>query len=508
MKRLLFFLLALGCAGLLPARYVLLPMDQVQTDHLRAYGYVYSLLEKGTEVNWLLNHRGGSFLFQEANSGEPEGVGDNLLEEAIFFEYLRDESAAELMGQVLKDPMQEAVVLDRAPRIAVYGPLVDDGEWDDAVANVLSYAGIPFTKIFDSEVLDGGLKNFDWLHVHHEDFTGQFGKFERHFAEEDWYQNMVGSMKTTAAHYGFSSVREMKIDIALRIKSFMKHGGCFFAMCSAADTYDISLSARKFDFVDEMYDGTPGDREYEGKLDFSETVAFKDFMLIVNPLVNEFSNIDANFGRRVQIHEDFFALHQFPATEQPQLAMLCQNHTQQIKGFAGQTTAFRTSLLKEGVDVLADFKEKGESRYIHGNLGHGSWAFLGGHDPEDYHHFIGEAAPNINKHRNSPGYRLILNNVLFPSARINQEAGLHVHEVEVYPNPNQGRFELRVESSLQQELDVHVYDVLHHELFSGTLKARVGYSALPIDLGSVVKGIYFLELRNGDFAVKRKVVVL
>jgi hypothetical protein len=509
MRRLIIlFALAICLAIPAQARFLLLPMDGSQSDHLRAYGQAFSMLESKAEVNWLLNYRGGSFLVQEA-----EGMTDKLLQKGVFFERLKDEATADLLAEILENPLMDAQVLVKAPRIAVYGPMEDDGPWDDAVVNVLEYAGIPYTRIFDREVLDGQLNNYDWLHIHHEDFTGQFGKCYTHFRHQGWYAAMVASSETAAEEYGFATVREMKLAVAISIRTYVNQGGFFFAMCSAADTYEIALAAEGLDFVDEIYDGTPGRKDIADKLNFDNTLAFENFELILNPLVYEHSNIDANFGRQVKEWEDYFTLTEYSATEQPEQSMLCQNHELRLKGFLGQTTGFRASLLKKEVSILGRIPDQDEARYVHGNYGNGAFTFLGGHDPEDYMHFYGEESPDIAAHRNSPGYRLILNNVFYPSARLNQENVLQVRKVEVYPNPiaigsNQGKFELRFESKEQQKIEISVYNVLHQEIYSKTLDAQIGFTSLPINLRRVVKGIYFLEMRKDDFAIKRKVIVL
>lgn len=509
MRRVIVLLaFAIGFMNVGQARFLLLPMDVSQSDHLRAYGVVFSMLQTEEEVNWLLNYRGGSFLVQEA-----EGMTDRLLERGVFFERLQDEATADLLAEILNDPRMDAQVLVKAPRIAVYGPMEDDGPWGDAVVNMLDYAGIAYTRIFDREVLDGELKNFDWLHIHHEDFTGQYGKCYTHFRHQGWYAAMVATSEASAEEYGYATVREMKLAVAMSIRTYVNQGGFFFAMCSAADTYEIALAAEGLDFVDKIYDGTPALTESDSyriadHLNFDNTLAFENFEIILNPLVYEHSNIDANYGRQVKEWEDFFNLSEYSATEQPEQSMLVQNHENRLKGFLGQTTAFRASLLKKKIEVLGRIPDKDEARYIHGNYGEGAFTFLGGHDPEDYMHFYGEEDTDISAHRNSPGYRLILNNVFYPSARLNQDDVLQVRKVEVYPNPNQGKFELRFESKETQTLEISLYNVLHQEIYTKTLETQTGFTSLPINLRRVVKGIYFLEMRKDDFAVKRKVVVL
>ena len=283
----------------------------------------------------------------------------------------------------------------------------------------LTYAEIPYEGVYDPEVLDGKLSEYDWLHLHHEDFTGQHGKFYASHRNAPWYKEEVNALERTARRYGFEKVSQMKLAVSKEIQRYLSEGGFLFAMCSATDTYDIALSAEEVDICANMFDGDPADPNAQLKLNYDNCLAFKDFELILNPYQYEYSNIDSNLGRRVPEHMDYFSLFEFSAKWDPVPTMLCQNHTRTVKGFLGQTTAFRKQLIKieEGVLVMGELKAYNEARYIHGNLGKGMWTFYGGHDPEDYRHLVGEDPTDLSLHPNSPGYRLILNNILFPAAR-------------------------------------------------------------------------------------------
>ena len=310
----------------------------------------------------------------------------------------------------------DAVKLEKAPKIAVYSPK-NKQPWDDAVTLAMTYAEIPYDVVYDPDVLDGKLDEFDWLHLHHEDFTGQHGKFYASYRNHKWYQDEVKSQEATARVYGYTKVSEMKLAVAKTIKTYLANGGFLFAMCFATDTYDIALAAEGVDICERMFDGAPADPAAQSKLDFEKTLAFQNFRISRSPLEYEFSDIDANNTRRVTENLDYFTLFDFSAKWDPVPTMLCQNHTSTVKGFMGQTTSFRKSILKPGVLIMGELKAHDEARYIHGNYGRGMWTFYGGHDPEDYRHFVGEDPTDLALHPNSPGYRLILNNVLCPAAR-------------------------------------------------------------------------------------------
>jgi hypothetical protein len=413
MKKLLFlFTLILGSNSAFCTR-ILIPMDEEQKNHLKAYGISYWVLKKDLEVNWLLNYKGGSFMFMYNELLEKEckvrGVTYDIISEGQVTEILMEISSPEVN--------KEMVRLLKAPKIAVYSPKTKQ-PWDDAVTLVLTYAEIPCEVVYDDEVLDGKLSLYDWLHVHHEDFTGQFGKFYSSFANAAWYQAEVRENESMAAKHGFSKVSELKLAVAKKIRDYVFGGGFMFAMCSATDTYDIALAADGVDICEQVFDGDPADWAGDKKLDFGNGFAFKDYKLYYDPMIYEHSYIDAMQGTRpVSEDNDVFSLFEFSAKWDMVPAMLNQNHTSTVKGFWGQTTAFRKAFIKSDVLILGDNKSLNEARYIHGTAGKGTWTFYGGHDPEDYQHQVGEPPTDLSLHPNSPGYRLILNNVLFPSAQ-------------------------------------------------------------------------------------------
>ena len=387
-------------------------MDQSQSDHLKAYGVAFWVLEYQVEVERLLNYRGGSFMFRYTPTFEQEmqirGVG---------YEKISDGKSSEILAYVTSESVNmDAVKLEKAPKVAVYSPK-NKQPWDDAVTLALTYAEIPYEVVYDPDVLDGKLSDYDWLHLHHEDFTGQYGKFYKFSKNQLWYQDEVKSQENVAKIYGFKKVSQMKLAVAKFIQRDLEGGGFLFAMCSATDTYDIALASEGVDICDYMYDGDPKDPDANRKLNYRPTLAFENFRLEMNPFKYEFSNIDSNVGRRVPEHMDYFTLFEFSAKWDPVPTMLCQNHTRTVKGFMGQPTAFRQSVLKTAVLVMGELKAYGEARYRHGNSGKGMWTFYGGHDPEDYQHLVGEDPTDLSLHPHSPGYRLILNNILFPAAR-------------------------------------------------------------------------------------------
>ncbi|WP_319229397.1 hypothetical protein [Draconibacterium orientale] len=402
----LFMALQAGAVSLL------IPMDDVQKDHLKSYGIAYWVLEQDIEVKWLLNYRGGSFLMQHY----PE-IENECVIRGVSFEVISDAQASGILNEIAQpDVNQDAVAMNKAPKIAVYSP-PNKQPWDDAVTLVLTYAEINYDIIYDEEILNGNLKDYDWLHLHHEDFTGQFGKFWRSYQHMPWYQEEVNINKQLAQKLGFLKVSEMKSFVTREIQQYVQNGGFLFAMCAATDTYDISLAAVGVDICENMFDGDPMEANVDEKLDFHNTFAFENFTLEKSPYVYEFSNIDATDHRHVARENDYFTLFDFSAKWDPIPTMLCQNHRNLIKGFMGQTTAYRKEVLKSNVLVLGENKPANEARYIHGEKGKGFWTFYGGHDPEDYRHLIGDLPTDLSLHPNSPGYRLILNNVLFPAAK-------------------------------------------------------------------------------------------
>lgn len=397
------------------ANHILIPMDQTQNNHLKAYGVAYHALKKGYEIQWLLNYRGGCFVLPFDSEGRTE-----CLLKGISFEVIPPARLNTILAEIASPEMNaDAVKLEKAPKIAVYSPK-EKKPWDDAVTLALTYAEIPYDVIYDAEILDGRLEEYDWLHLHHEDFTGQMGKFYKSYRHMDWYKSEVAANQQTAKKYGYSKISELKKAVVREIRDYVAKGGFMFAMCSATDTFDIALAAMNVDICDVMFDGDPRDPEAQEKLDYSATFAFKDFQLQLNPNIYEYSDVDVTDTRKVNERDDYFLLFEFSAKWDPVPTMLCQNHENMIKGFMGQTTAYRRELIKSNVLIMGENKAAGEARYIHGEYGKGTWTFYGGHDPEDYQHYVGDPVTELDLHKQSAGYRLILNNVLFPAARKKQ----------------------------------------------------------------------------------------
>lgn len=399
----------------LNASQILVPMDDSQTNHLKAYGVSYWALEHEVVIEWLLNYRGGSFLYPHLQSIEEE-----LLLRGIRYEIITDGQANSIRNQIAHpEQNMEIVQLEKAPKIAVYTP---DGKqpWDDAVTLVLEYAEIPYEKIYDSAIVNGKLPEYDWLHLHHEDFTGQYGKFYASYRSYPWYKQQVADAEALAASLGFKKVSQLKLAVALNIKNFVLGGGFLFTMCSGTDSFDIALAAQNTDICEVMYDGDPAHPNCQQQLDFSQTFAFENFKLERDPLKYEYSSIDGTELRRkngIRETTDKFTLFEFSAKWDIVPTMLTQSHTNIINGFMGQTTDFMKEYIKPNVLVMGENKALGTARYIHGEMGQGTWTFYGGHDPEDYEHRVGDPHTDLNLHPNSPGYRLILNNILFPAAK-------------------------------------------------------------------------------------------
>ncbi|MGB4123074.1 MAG: asparagine synthetase B [Bacteroidales bacterium] len=414
MRKLIFTITFLFSFLLSHAAYLLIPMDNSQKNHLKAYGIAYWTLEREVEVSWLLNYRGGSFMCRYYEQVERE-----LKVRGVSFEIIADIQAAQIIREI-SDPEEnmDEIKLHKAPKIAVYSPK-HKLPWDDAVTLALTYAEIPYDVVYDLEVMEGVLPMYDWLHLHHEDFTGQYGKFWRSFRNAAWYQEDVRVNEEMARLLGYSKVSQMKLAVAKKIRDFVAGGGYMFAMCSAPDSFDIALAADGVDIVESMFDGDPMDPNAQSKLNFDNTLAFTNFTLVTNPNIYEIADIDVTETRPRTINEknDFFTLFDFSAKWDPVPTMLCQNHMQVIKGFMGQTTAFNMNTIKPNVLIMGEYKAANEARYIHGEYGHGTFTFYGGHDPEDYRHLVGNPPTDLNLHPNSPGYRLILNNVLFPAAK-------------------------------------------------------------------------------------------
>jgi hypothetical protein len=410
-SKLLALLLVLGAAA--HAAKILVPMDGSQRDHLKAYGVAFWALQRDVPIDWLLNYRGGSFLVDQYKTLEQE-----LTIRGVTYQVIADGQAAAILAEIA-DPAvnMEVVRLEKAPKIAVYAP---DGfqPWDDAVALVMTYAEIPYERIYDAQVVAGVLPQYDWLHLHHEDFTGQYGKFWRNYRNAPWYQQQVQESEAMAAQLGYAKVSGMKLAVATRIRDYVAGGGYLFTMCSGTDSYDIALAAEGVDICTAEFDHDPIDPQAQQKIDFARGFAFKDYRLVVDPNVYEFSDIDAtDIHSRIGQTRDFFTLFDFSAKWDLVPSMLCQSHEQVVRGFMGQTTAFRSSLVKPGITVMGENKAQGTVKYIHGEFGLGQWTYYGGHDPEDYQHMVGDPPTDLALHPNSAGYRLILNNILFPAAR-------------------------------------------------------------------------------------------
>ena len=410
-KSLYIFLILISFSA--KANFILLPMDDTtQKNHLKAYGITYWALDKQYKASWLLNYRGGSFLLPDV----PE-IRKECQIRGVSFEVLSDAEMQSIVADI-SSPSQnmETVVLEKAPKIAVYSP-PGKQPWDDAVTMVLTYAEIPFKVVYDEEVLSDQLLLYDWLHLHHEDFTGQYGKFYGAYRNAPWYIEQKKDAEALATKLGFAKVSHDKLAVAKKIRDFVIGGGFMFAMCSATDSFDIALSAEGVDICEPMFDGDDSESNYQSKIDYNKTFAFKNFILDRKPDHYEFSDIDMTEKRRIPFEKDYFTLMEFSAKWDVIPSMLCQNHTQLIKGFMGQTTAFDSELIKSNVLILGKNELNEEARYIHGQKGKGFFTFYGGHDPEDYQHRVGDEATVLDLHPNSPGFRLILNNVLFPAAR-------------------------------------------------------------------------------------------
>lgn len=408
--KLTLFLFLFQLAG--KSSSLLIPMDDSQTNHLKAYGIAFWMLEHDVVIEWLLNYRGGSFLSPHLKSIEEE-----LILKGVKYEIISDGTANKIRSEIGNPEVnQEIVQLEKAPKIAVYTPK-GSLPWDDAVTLVMEYAEIPYDKIYDSAIIMGVLPKYDWLHLHHEDFTGQYGKFYSAYRNATWYRNQVAGLEADARSLGFDKVSKMKLAVATNIKNFVMGGGFLFTMCSGTDSFDIALAAHQTDICESMFDGDPASPNCQEQLDYTNTLAFKDFKLVRDPYQYEYSNIDATELHRVPENQDKFTLFEFSAKWDVVPTMLTQCHTDIIPGFMGQTTDFKIDLIKPNVLIMGENKAIGSAKYIHSELGQGTWTFYGGHDPEDFQHRVEDPPTDLSLHPNSPGYRLILNNILFPAAK-------------------------------------------------------------------------------------------
>ena len=412
MRFLLLFCFLIAGLGV-RANYIFIPMDGKQADHLKAYGIAYWVLKKDTEVDWLLNFRGGSFMCKYHPL-----IQNELVVRGVSFDIISDADANQILTEIASPALNYDIMkLEKYPKIAVYSPKSKQ-PWDDAVTLVLTYAEIPYDVVFDNEVMKGDLTKYDWLHLHHEDFTGQYGKFFNTYGNMPWYLEQQKEAEDMARKHGFPKVSQLKLAVAKHIKEFVASGGFLFAMCSATDSFDIALAADGTDICERMYDGDAADPHAQEKLIFDNTLAFTNFHLVRDPYTYEFSDIDNNAPERgLRQDNDYFNVFEFSAKWDPIPTMLTQNHTKVIKGFYGQTTGFKKNLIKSDVVIMGENKEINEAKYLHGVFGKGFWTYYGGHDPEDYQHTVYEEPTDLNLHPNSPGFRLILNNVLFPAAK-------------------------------------------------------------------------------------------
>lgn len=415
MRRLfvILLLIVLLPLSLFAQQKLLIPMDLSQTDHLKAYGVAYWTLKQQINVEWLLNYRGGSFLIDYH-----DGIARECRVRGVTFETVSPGQVTQIYSTIDQNNM-DMVLLEKAPKIAIYTP-PNKRPWDDAVTMALTYAEIDYETLWDEGVLDGVLSEYDWLHLHHEDFTGQYGKFYKNYHTAPWYIQQQIEYENMAERLGFPSVQVQKKTVAARIKEYVVQGGFLFAMCSATDAFDIALSAQNVDIAASVYDGTPADPNAQQKLDFSRTFAFEGFHLEMDPLVYEYSDIDIppSYSAPIRGAEgDYFSLFEFSAKYDPVPTMLTQNHVAVVKDFMGQTTSFNRKFIKDDVVIMGEFEGTQRVKYIHGNAGKGTFTFYGGHDPEDFQHFVGDPPTQLSLHKNSPGYRLILNNVLFPAAK-------------------------------------------------------------------------------------------
>jgi hypothetical protein len=481
------FLLFAVCAN---ATQILIPMDQLQTNHLRAYGVAFNVLARGGNAQWLLNYRGGSFLVSYSKEDETACTDKNIL-----FEVLPEAKVKAIMKEISKtENNMSAVQMERAPKIAVHAaPGVE--VWDDPVSLVLQYAGISFDVIHDEDILQGRLSEYDWIHNHHDDFTGQYGRFYTQFSKTPWYMNEVFSAEAVAKQFGFQKVSQMKLAVAKQIRNFVSNGGFLFAMCSATDSYDIALAADGVDICDKMYDGDAADAAMNTKLNYENCFAFQNFQLKTNSVEYEFSNIDT-YGTRtlggINEKNDYFNLTDYSVLTNKEATMLTQNHVRRIKGCWGQTTGFNAEFIKPGVDIMGAtvMPKINEARYIHGKMEKGMWTFYGGHDPEDYQHRVEEPVTNVSLFPNSPGYRLILNNVLFPSTMEKENSSVTFRS---YPNPASDQMTIEADGSIENAV-LSIYDINGKQVLTQNFSSG---GKIVIDISALSPGNYLWKIDNG-----------
>lgn len=499
-------LLALLTIATLPsfADRLLIPMDSSQTNHLKAYGGVYYALQQKLNVQWLLNHKGGSWLTDAA-----EDLEEWLRVRNVTFTTYSDADSKTLLDDLKNETGAAAITMQVMPKIGVYAPSWKETAYDDAVVLALNYAEIPYEKIYDTDVLKSDLKKFDFIHLHHEDFTGQYGRFWMGYHNVDWYKQDVANNEALALQLGYAKVSQMKLAVVKKLNEWISNGGHLFAMCSATDSYDIALAADGVDICAKVFDGDDADPAMNSKLNYSNCLAFENFKVSTNYEEYEFSDIDS-YGTRSQrgVNEknDFFTLQQYDGQTQPDLAMLSQSQTTKIKGFWGMTTGFGRSYLKPDAQVMAYCPVNNEARYIHGNLGKGGWTFYAGHDPEDYQHRTGEPASDLSKHQNSPGYRLILNNVMRASVR--GDLTNPTFSCSVYPNPAaNGQATISATISQKENVTMTMYALDGQIVKSEQLGEQEGTFTYSLSLTGVAAGLYQVELTAGTVSKRVKLVV-
>jgi hypothetical protein len=485
------------------ANYLLLPMDNMQKNHLKAYGIAFQTLKNEGTVQWLLNYRGGSFILADNETNK-----QTLALTDVTFEMLTDNQTADIVNTVLKgDKGTNLVSLSKLPKIAVYAPHYNK-PYDDAVTLALQYAGIDYKTIYDREVLRNDLNQFDWIHLHHEDFTGQYSKWNYFYSNAAWYKSQKADAEKEATALGFKKVADMKLAVAKKLKSFVENGGQLFAMCTATEALDVALAADGVDIIPAEIDGTVADVDANKKLNFNNTFAFQNFTVNTSARVDDFSNIDIAVANR-DLTKDPILLSLVDAQKDVTGAMLAQNHTTSITGFAGQTTAYNRSFVKPNVAVLATNSNPQEVRYLHGHIGAGTFTFLGGHDPAVARHYVGGANTNLDNNKTSAGYRLILNNVLFPSAR-SKAAGVNNLpniQLALFPNPVVKHVNIELKSSDIKRIKVALYSLSGQIAFQENIELEQGAFAKKYNTADLAAGIYIVEVSSDKGVLTQQMIV-